>query len=112
MRISDWSSDVCSSDLGATGGDYIGLVQQKPPANHAVAGAGAADATSCAASLCGGTKVRNRRALVTTNTLESAIAAAPSMGDSSSPKAGYSRPAATGIRNGRASGRERGGQVG
>src|SRR3546814_8996282 len=90
MRISDWSSDVCSSDLlalgnceGATGGDYIGLVQQKPPANHAVAGAGAADAASCAAALCGGTKVRSRRALVTTNTLESAIAAAPSMGDSS-----------------------------
>src|SRR3546814_20241085 len=32
MRISDWSSDVCSSDLGETGGD------------HAKAGAGHAEA--------------------------------------------------------------------
>src|SRR3546814_8377487 len=79
---------------GATGGDYIGLVQQKPTANHAVAGAGAADATYCAASLCGGTKVRNRLALVTPNTMESAIADATSMRDRSTPKARYSRPAA------------------
>src|SRR3546814_948590 len=26
MRISDWSSDVCSSDLGADGGKRIGIV--------------------------------------------------------------------------------------
>src|SRR3546814_293887 len=32
MRISDWSSDVCSSDLRGAGGDYAGRSQ--PPARR------------------------------------------------------------------------------
>src|SRR3546814_14539432 len=84
---------------GATGGDYIGLVQQKPPANPAVAGARAADAASCAAALCGGTQVRSRRALVTSNPLDSAIAAAPSMGERRRRNHQYCWPAQSGHRN-------------
>src|SRR3546814_13164504 len=83
---------------GATGGDYIGLVQQKPPANHAFSGAGAADAASCAAALCGGAQVRSRRAFVTTNTMESALAAAPSTGASTRPNAGSHTPPPPGTR--------------
>lgn len=42
---------------------------------------------------------RNRKALLTTNALENAIAAAAIVGDSSTPSIGCSTPAATGIRS-------------
>ncbi len=45
----------------------------------------------------GAAKRRRRRALPTTKTEESAIAAAASAGESMSPKAGWSAPAATGM---------------
>src|SRR6056297_3876982 len=48
-------------------------------------------------SCCAGAIRRRRRALLSTKTELSAIAPAPSIGDSRMPKAGYSTPAATGI---------------
>src|SRR3546814_19725027 len=37
MRISDWSSDVCSSDLGE-GGELADLIEQRPGGREAGAG--------------------------------------------------------------------------
>src|SRR3546814_3247827 len=48
MRISDWSSDVCSSDLGW-------LLKQRPPAQHRVA----ADSTAHGGRLLG-TRLHHR----------------------------------------------------
>src|SRR3546814_15351856 len=43
MRISDWSSDVCSSDLGGRRGLQRGLVDEVERAEGAGDGAGVAD---------------------------------------------------------------------
>src|SRR3546814_7296980 len=37
MRISDWSSDVCSSDLDVTGGCHAGAAAQHELAGHELA---------------------------------------------------------------------------
>src|SRR3546814_15213323 len=52
MRISDWSSDVCSSDLGAGGG---------PPRQAAAAGAGMAGTAAAGAVVGGGGVVRRHQ---------------------------------------------------
>src|SRR3546814_7250669 len=36
MRISDWSSDVCSSDLGVVGEGQVGLPVDDQPSGHRV----------------------------------------------------------------------------
>src|SRR5690606_35646725 len=56
--------------------------------------AGAPSAVASPAPAPGGWKPRRRSALPSTNTLDSDIAAAAKIGDSSTPKAGYSTPAA------------------
>src|SRR3546814_20207189 len=39
MRISDWSSDVCSSDLQRCGGSYPGKADEQPSGEHIMIGA-------------------------------------------------------------------------
>ena len=60
-------------------------------------GGGMGVGRAAAAETFGGSNRRSRSALVNTKTLDSAMAPAPSIGDSSVPLTGYSAPAATGI---------------